>query len=153
MPWLTATQAKELARQLEFKSESARTEWQTAIQQAEADDVRAGTTMLTASAQGLSDQHDKFSSECIEVADGFEAVAEMAARPDSDFRAVLKVYQDLEARARALSALKESWGQRVDEHNVRVADPAAYAESIRKRWADKCLTSRDRFLHQFPPVG
>lgn len=153
MPYLTVSQAKEIRPRLNFPNDNARAEWDEAIKQAEAEDVRAGVTMLTAGAQILADQHDEFSNECIEVADGFQAVAAMAARPDSDYKAILKAYQDLEARARVLATVKESWGERVDQHNQHVANPSAFAEEKRQYWAEKSLTNRDRFLHFFPNVG
>ncbi len=153
MPYMTLAQIEAATPTITFPNDNARAAWDQAARQAKADALRKGTQLLTDSAQRLAEEYDAWSAEAIEIAEGLEAVKREADRPDSAFRDVLKVSQDLDKRAKVLAVWKDQLRERMATHNERTADPVAHHEQFIEKWAGKSLTSRDAFLHNMPSVG
>ena len=144
----TTEQFREALTKTSGLSDADRFDIERQIQAAEADDLRMGSQMLSATAGYLRDQYDDISAEIREVSEGFQAVSSYAGRPDVGPGEISAVFSDLDKRARVVNARLSSWEQQVAEYKERKANPAAYVSDLRTKWASKAITQADRFLHQ-----
>lgn len=138
----------EIRALLDQRSDLSPNERAALLQQAaqiDADNHQRGIQMVSERGQALTAEQEDIAAETIAVADGFEAVARVAGRPDIDPKEVLEAFDELDRRARALGMRVDSWGERAARHRGDAADPGAGVVALKRKWGEMSLANRGQF--------